>query len=73
MFELPQFDEQPRERADAARNRERILSAAGVLVAESGIDAVSMEAFGGRAARLAAARFDAELMDLDPPRPGPAG
>ena len=43
MFELPQFQEQPRERADAARNRERILSAAGTLVAESGIDAVSME------------------------------
>lgn len=43
MFELPQFDGPPRERADAARNRERILSAAGVLVAESGIDAVSME------------------------------
>lgn len=45
MFELPQFDDgRPRERADAARNRERILSAAGTLVAESGIDAVSMEA-----------------------------
>jgi AcrR family transcriptional regulator len=43
MFELPQFQEQPRERADAARNRERILTAAGTLVAESGIDAVSME------------------------------
>ncbi|MBE2320943.1 TetR/AcrR family transcriptional regulator [Solirubrobacter sp. CPCC 204708] len=43
MFELPQFQEQPRERADAARNRERILTAAGSLVAESGIDAVSME------------------------------
>ena len=43
MFELPQFDQGPRERADAARNRERILSAAGTLVAESGIDSVSME------------------------------
>jgi AcrR family transcriptional regulator len=43
MFELPQFQDQPRERADAARNRERILAAAGTLVAESGIDAVSME------------------------------
>ena len=43
MFELPQFQEQPRERADAARNRERILTAAGTLVAASGIDAVSME------------------------------
>src|SRR5436190_200561 len=28
MIELPQFDEPPRERADAARNRERILVAA---------------------------------------------
>lgn len=43
MFELPQFQGPPRERADAARNRERILTAAGSLVAESGIDAVSME------------------------------
>jgi AcrR family transcriptional regulator len=43
VFELPQFDQAPRERADAARNRERILTAAGTLVAESGIDAVSME------------------------------
>src|SRR5262245_5112027 len=44
MLELPQFQEAPRERADAARNRQRILVAAGELVAESGIDAVSMEA-----------------------------
>src|SRR6476620_1660716 len=45
MFELPllQPDPNPRERADAARNRERILVAAGELVAESGIEAVSME------------------------------
>src|SRR3954451_16726027 len=43
MIELPLFDHPPRERADAARNRERILVAAGELVAQSGIDAVSME------------------------------
>jgi AcrR family transcriptional regulator len=34
----------PRERADAARNRARILEAAGALVAEQGIEAMSMEA-----------------------------
>jgi AcrR family transcriptional regulator len=46
MFELPllQPDPTPRERADAARNRARILAAAGELVAEQGIEAVSMEA-----------------------------
>src|SRR3954454_1751218 len=44
MIELPQYDEPPRERADAARNRQRILVAAGELVAECGIEAVSMEA-----------------------------
>jgi AcrR family transcriptional regulator len=43
MIELPQYDEPPRERADAARNRERILHAAGELVASCGIEGVSME------------------------------
>jgi len=45
MFELPllQPDPNPRERADAARNRARILAAAEELVAEQGIEAVSME------------------------------
>src|SRR4051812_27601191 len=43
MIELPQYDEPPRERADAARNRQRILVAAGELVSQSGIDDVSME------------------------------
>src|SRR3954468_15989409 len=43
MIELPLHDDQPRERADAARNRQRILVAAGELVAQSGIEAVSME------------------------------
>jgi AcrR family transcriptional regulator len=43
--ELPLFGAGPgpRERADAARNRARILAAAGDLVGERGIDAVSME------------------------------
>jgi AcrR family transcriptional regulator len=46
MFDLPllQPDPTPRERADAARNRARILAAAEELVAEQGIEAVSMEA-----------------------------
>ena len=45
MIELPLIQpEAPRERADAARNRARILEAAEVLVAEQGIEAVSMEA-----------------------------
>jgi len=43
MIELPQFEGPPRERADAARNRQRILDAAGELVASCGIDGVSME------------------------------
>jgi AcrR family transcriptional regulator len=43
MFELPQFDQTPRERADAARNRKRILVAAGELVASCGIEGVSMD------------------------------
>jgi AcrR family transcriptional regulator len=41
--DLPVFDAQPRERADAARNRLRILEAAATLVSERGIDKVSME------------------------------
>lgn len=45
MNELPLIQpEHPRERADAARNRARILEAAETLVAEQGIEAVSMEA-----------------------------
>jgi AcrR family transcriptional regulator len=41
---LLQPDPTPRERADAARNRARILAAAEELVAEQGIESVSMEA-----------------------------
>src|SRR4051794_4731606 len=44
MIELPLHDETPRERADAARNRQRILVAAGELGPHSGFEAVSMEA-----------------------------
>ena len=45
MSELPLIQpEIPRERADAARNRARILEAAEALVAEQGIDGMSMEA-----------------------------
>jgi AcrR family transcriptional regulator len=45
VIELPLIQPHgPRERADAARNRARILEAAGTLVAEQGIEAVSMEA-----------------------------
>jgi AcrR family transcriptional regulator len=44
MIELPLIAAEPRERADAARNRARILEAAEQLVAEQGIEAVSMEA-----------------------------
>ena len=44
MIELPLIQpEGPKERADAARNRQRILDAAGALVAEQGIEAVSMD------------------------------
>ena len=43
--DLPVLDpgQTPRERADAARNRRRILAAAAELVAEHGIDRVSMD------------------------------
>ncbi len=41
--ELPLFEGPPRVRADAARNREKILAAAEALVDELGIDHVSME------------------------------
>ena len=41
--ELPLFEDEPKVRADAARNRVRILEAAEALVGELGIDAVSME------------------------------
>jgi AcrR family transcriptional regulator len=40
---LAQSDDFPRERADAARNRKRILDAAAALVSEHGIEHVSMD------------------------------
>jgi len=45
VLELPQFDsgQTPPERADAARNRLRILAAAAELVGERGIEHVSMD------------------------------
>ena len=45
VLELPQFDDgqTPRERADAARNRLRILAAATELVEARGIEHVSMD------------------------------
>jgi AcrR family transcriptional regulator len=44
VIELPLIQpEGPKERADAARNRQRILAAAGALVAEQGIERVSMD------------------------------
>jgi AcrR family transcriptional regulator len=43
VLELPLADPPPRERADAARNRVRILAAAAELVGERGIEHVSME------------------------------
>src|SRR5215203_1157806 len=40
---LPMFDQPPRERSDAARNREALLAAAARLVEEHGVDAVTMD------------------------------
>jgi AcrR family transcriptional regulator len=42
--ELPLLGQAPRERADAARNRERVLRAASRLFARDGVERVSMEA-----------------------------
>jgi AcrR family transcriptional regulator len=41
---LPIIDAEPCERADAARNRRRILAAAAALIEEHGVEHVSMEA-----------------------------
>lgn len=43
MIDLPLADEPPRERADAARNREALLAAAERLIDRCGIDAVTMD------------------------------
>jgi AcrR family transcriptional regulator len=47
--DLPILDSEPCERADAARNRRRILAAAARLIEERGIEAVSMEAIASEA------------------------
>jgi AcrR family transcriptional regulator len=77
-IELPQLTEEPGERADAARNRERILCSARRLFEERGADCVSMDEiadsagvgkgtlfrrFGSRAG-LARALLDAQDRDL---------
>jgi AcrR family transcriptional regulator len=46
---LPLVDEEPPERRDAARNREALLAAAESLIAECGVNAVTMEAVATRA------------------------
>lgn len=46
---LPQIGAVPREREDAARNRRLLLDAAACLVAERGVDAVTMDAVACRA------------------------
>jgi AcrR family transcriptional regulator len=46
---LPTIDAEPGERADAARNRRRILASAARLIEEHGIDAVSMDAIAAQA------------------------
>jgi AcrR family transcriptional regulator len=46
---LPNIDAEPCERADAARNRRRILAAAAALIEEHGVAQVSMEAIAASA------------------------
>jgi AcrR family transcriptional regulator len=46
---LPTTDSDPSERADAARNRKRILEAAAQLIDEHGVEHVSMDAIAARA------------------------
>jgi AcrR family transcriptional regulator len=48
-MELPVLDAQPPERADAARNRRRILAAAAKLFAEQGVRCTSMDAIAAEA------------------------
>ena len=48
-MELPILDAEPRERADAQRNREKVLSAAAELIACRGVENVSMDAIAAAA------------------------
>ena len=47
--QLPLLDQPPRERSDAARNREALLGAAARLVDEHGVDAVTMDSVAAEA------------------------
>src|SRR6185312_11589265 len=47
--ELPVLGSEPRQRADAARNRQKVLEAAACLFAREGADRVSMEAVAAHA------------------------
>jgi AcrR family transcriptional regulator len=47
--QLPLLDQPPRERSDAARNREALLAAAARLVEEQGVDAVTMDSVAAEA------------------------
>ena len=50
MFDpLPLIDEPPRERSDAARNREALLAAAARLVERHGVDGVTMDSVAAEA------------------------
>jgi AcrR family transcriptional regulator len=46
---LPLVDDEPQVRRDAARNRDALLAAAGALIGECGVDAVTMDAVAARA------------------------
>jgi AcrR family transcriptional regulator len=46
---LPLVDDEPQYRRDAARNRDALLAAADALIAESGVEAVTMDAIAARA------------------------
>jgi AcrR family transcriptional regulator len=48
-IQLPLVDDEPPERRDAARNREALLAAADALIAECGVEAVTMDAVASRA------------------------
>jgi AcrR family transcriptional regulator len=48
-LELPILDDEPRERADAQRNRSKVLCAAESLFAERGVENVSMDAIAAAA------------------------